>query len=103
MVVVEVDIGRLLVSSSHLNTIRHCWLSAVEADGTEKSIGSADFSGNQLEVSIQPNSIRTYKVRFNDNKKEELRCEQLPLNYDRKCFSWNEFRWEANFEDACCE
>ena len=72
--------------------------SAVEADGTEKSIGSADFSGNQLEVSIQPNSIRTYKVRFNDNKKEELRCEQLPLNYDRKCFSWNEFRWEANFE-----
>ena len=72
--------------------------SAVEADGTEKNIGSADFSGNQLEVSIQPNSIRTYKVRFNDNKKEELRCEQLPLNYDRKCFSWNEFRWEANFE-----
>lgn len=74
--------------------------SAVEADGTEKNIGSATFSGRQLQVSIQPNSIKTYKLRLKNGKREELKHEQLPLNYDRKCFSWNEFRWEANFESG---
>ena len=29
-----------------------------------------------------------------------MKSEQLPLNYDRKCFSWNEFRWEADFESG---
>jgi len=73
-------------------------ISAVEADGTEKTIGRATFNGNRLQVSIQPNSIKTYKLRLNNGAKQELKCEQFPLNYDRKCFSWNEFRWEANFE-----
>lgn len=75
-------------------------LNAVEADGTEKNIGRATFNGNQLEVAIEPNSIKTYKLRLNAGKKEELKSESLPLNYDRKCFSWNEFRWEANFESG---
>lgn len=75
-------------------------LSASEADGTEKSIGSAAFKGRQLEVSVQPNSIKTYKIRLNTTGEEKLKYEQLPLNYDRKCFSWNEFRWEADFESG---
>ena len=75
-------------------------LSANEADGTEKSIGSAAFKGRQLEVSVQPNSIKTYKIRLNTTGEEKLKYEQLPLNYDRKCFSWNEFRWEADFESG---
>ena len=52
-------------------------------------------------ITFRINIDKQGKVRVDaksDNKKEELRCEQLPLNYDRKCFSWNEFRWEANFE-----
>ncbi|WP_303207857.1 glycoside hydrolase family 38 C-terminal domain-containing protein [Bacteroides oleiciplenus] len=75
-------------------------LSANEADGTEKTTGSAAFNGNQLQVSIQPNSIKTYKLRLNAAGKAALKFEQLPLNYDRKCFSWNEFRWEADFESG---
>lgn len=73
-------------------------VSAVEADGTEKTIGSASFSGNRLQVSVQPNGIRTYKLRLDGSSKDALKCEPLPLGFDRKCFSWNEFRWEANFE-----
>ena len=36
---------------------------AVLADGTEKEIGSADFNKNQLNVSIAPYSIQTFKVK----------------------------------------
>lgn len=74
--------------------------SAVEADGTEKTSGRAGFNGNQLQVSVQPNSIKTYKIRLNAAGKEEQKYAQLPLSYNRKCFSWNEFRWEANFESG---
>lgn len=49
-------------------------VAAVEADGTEKTIGKATFSGNRLEVSVNPNSIKTYKVRFASNK----RCRRWP-------------------------
>ena len=75
-------------------------LEACEADGTEKSIGKASFDANQLRISIEPNGIKTYKFRLNAARKEELKSEQLPLDYDRKCFSWNEFRWEADFESG---
>lgn len=75
-------------------------ISACEADGTEKKIANANFKGNQLDVSISPNSVRTYKLRLNSGKKEELNAKQLSLNYNRKCFSWNEFCGEANFESG---
>ncbi len=38
--------------------------SACEADGTEKSIGSAEFSGNGLSVSIKPYSIKDIQGTF---------------------------------------
>ena len=75
-------------------------VAAVEADGTEKTIGKATFSGNRLEVSVNPNSIKTYKVRFASNKKVQTVAEPLPLVYDKKCFSWNEFKAAANFESG---
>ncbi len=73
---------------------------AVEADGTEKTIGKAAFSGNRLEVSVNPSSIKTYKVRFAPNKKVQAVAESLPLPYDKKCFSWNEFKAAADFESG---
>ena len=74
--------------------------SAVLADGTEKTIGKADFNKNQLKVSITPYSIQTYKVKLKKATPsvQSLQCAYLPLSYDRKCFSWNEFRHEGNFE-----
>ena len=71
------------------------------ADGTEKEIGSADFNKNQLNVSIEPYSIQTFKVKL--KKKATVQTPQyacLPLDYDRKCFSWNAFRHEGNFESG---
>lgn len=75
-------------------------LNACQVDGTEKTIRNAAFKTNRLEVAIQPNSIKTYKIRLAADKKESLKCEPLPLSYDRKCFSWNEFCGEANFESG---
>lgn len=75
-------------------------LAACEADGTEKKIGNATFSNNQLQVSIQPNSIKTYKIKLAAKEQAPLKNEQLPLAFNRKCFSWNEFSWEANFESG---
>ena len=37
---------------------------AVEADGTERTIGQAPFSGRQLSVDIKPYSVKTYKVKL---------------------------------------
>ncbi|WP_302607706.1 glycoside hydrolase family 38 C-terminal domain-containing protein [uncultured Bacteroides sp.] len=73
-------------------------VAAVEADGTEKTIGKAAFSENRLEVSVNPNGIKTYKVRFASNKKVQTVARPLPLAYDKKCFSWNEFKAAADFE-----
>ncbi len=73
-------------------------VAAVEADGTEKTIGAASFSGNMLNVKVAPNGLRTYKVKFapveSVNKSE---FAQVPLNYDKKCFSWNAFAGDADF------
>ena len=73
-------------------------VAAVEADGTEKTIGNASFSGNKLNVKVTPNSLRTYKVKFApvDNVKK-AEYAQVPLNYDKKCFSWNAFTGDADF------
>ena len=72
---------------------------AVEADGTEKAIGKATFSGNKLMVNAQANGIRTYRIRFADKKAVTApKYETLALAYDKKCFSYNEFRKEGGGE-----
>lgn len=74
--------------------------SAVEADGTEKTIAKAGFNGKQLQVSIQPNSIKTYKVKLAKPSKHSLTYEQMALAFDKKCFSWNQFAGDANFQSG---
>ena len=74
-------------------------VSASEADGTEKTIGKASFTGNKLQVSVKPNSVKTFKVKLkpSDVPVDKLQYASLPLNYNKKCVSWNEFRREADF------
>ena len=74
-------------------------VAASEADGTEKTIGSASFSGNKLNVAVGANSLKTYKVKFApaENTSTAVYAD-LPLNYDKKCFSWNCFAGDADFQ-----
>lgn len=73
---------------------------ACEADGTEKKIAQAQFSDNSLSFSIKPFSIKTFKVRLTTSglKRFELQYASLPLKYDQKCSSFNEFRAEGDFD-----
>ncbi|WP_455584831.1 glycoside hydrolase family 38 N-terminal domain-containing protein [Bacteroides sp.] len=77
-------------------------LNASEADGTEKTLGTALFNGNELQVNIKPYSVKTFKVRLKraGQPAPEPQYANLSLNYDRKCSSFNEFRGEANFESG---
>lgn len=77
-------------------------MDACEADGTEKRIRDAAFSGRELKVVIKPYSVKTFKVKLKPStlQKPALRAEYLPLNFDRKCTSWNGFRREGNFESG---
>ena len=72
---------------------------AVEADGTEKTIGNASFAGNSLNVSINPYGVRTYKVTLSkQGTASNVAAQSVKLDYDRACFSYNEFRGNGNFE-----
>lgn len=78
---------------------------AVEADGTERAIGAAAFQGRELQVEINPYSVKTYKVVLAKSKQFEGRgdaeannCQRISLPFDRHCFSYNAFRSAADFE-----
>lgn len=71
---------------------------AVEADGTEKETGTAQFSGKELSVSIKPFSVKTYKLTFASASMPTVRQQQLSLPFNKRCFSFNEFRSAADFE-----
>lgn len=73
---------------------------ASEADGTEKAIGNASFAGNRLNLTIKPNSIKTFKVKLADATVETTPHRILPLQFNKKCFSWNEMRSDADFESG---
>lgn len=74
-------------------------VSAVEADGTERNLKQADAEGNSLLVDIKPYSVKTYKVVLAQQKdKVQPDVRPLMLDYDRHCFSYNEFRSSGNFE-----
>jgi alpha-mannosidase len=74
--------------------------SACEADGTEKRIGDASFNGNKLHVQITPFGVRTYKVMLKKKEPVQIASMSMPLTYDKKCFSFNAMRSEANFESG---
>lgn len=74
---------------------------ASEANGTEKTIGMAEFSGNRLNVEVGKNGIKTYKVKFAGQpapRKKDYAV--IPLNYDKRCFSWNGFEGDADFSEG---
>lgn len=73
---------------------------AFEADGTEKTIAPAKFNGKSLAVSVKPNSIKTYKVKLAKNAPAKRNFMTLPLDYDRKCFTWNNFTGDGAFSEA---
>ncbi len=76
-------------------------VAAVEADGTEKTKGSATFSGNTLNVEVGPFGLKTYKVKFAPAQAQATgEYAQLPLDYNKKCFSWNEFTNDADFSEG---
>lgn len=73
-------------------------IAAAKADGTEKTIGEASFSGNKLNVAVGANGIGTYKVKFAPAEAARTASyAALPLAYDKKCFSWNRFAGDADF------
>ena len=71
---------------------------AAEADGTEKTIGNADFSGNTLNLTIKPNGVKTFKVKLNRKATEAIDHMPLQLDFDKRCFSWNQFASDGDFE-----
>lgn len=71
---------------------------AVEADGTERTLKQAETDGRSLLVDIKPYSVKTYKVVLAKQKYAETAVQPLVLDYDRHCFSYNEFRSSGNFE-----
>lgn len=74
---------------------------AVKADGTEKTIGEASFSGNQLNVAVGANGIGTYKMKLASAKATPIATyNSLQLNYDKKCFSWNKYGGDADFNNG---
>ena len=78
-------------------------LQVVEADGTEKTIGAATHDGHTLSVAIQPYSVKTYKLKLRSNTQTTKRLNNqttISLPFDRRCFSYNAFRQDANFESG---
>lgn len=71
---------------------------AVEADGTEKTIGQAEFAGSTLKVTIKPHSVKTYKIKLASIGVSAMKQEAVSLPYDMRCFSANDFRAGADFE-----
>ena len=77
-------------------------LQAVEADGTERTLSAASFEGHRLQVTVKPYSVKTYKVKLAPSQTlpAEGTYQTLPLPYNRKCATFNEFRSEADFESG---
>lgn len=73
-------------------------VSAVEADGTEKELGAATFSGKKLTVEVKPYSLKTYRIRLAGEKKVKAAQTQMQLPFNKRCFTYNEYRAAASFE-----
>lgn len=74
-------------------------MTAVEADGTEKTLGEASFDGKALNVDIKGYSVKTYKLTFNGQKGvSSMAGADIPLRWNKRCFSYNEFRNAADFD-----
>ena len=70
---------------------------AMEADGTEKTLGEASFSGRTLIVEVKPFGVKTYRVSLQRQPMANIASEQVNLPFNRRCFSFNGFRNQADF------
>lgn len=98
-------IVRIYDTSGHGAENASVWLSAPIisaslADGTEKPIGNASFSGHTLNVSVKPNSISTYRVKLDMPPVAKPIQQALHLPFNKKCFTYNEMRSNGNFNDG---
>ncbi|MCM1449126.1 MAG: discoidin domain-containing protein [Clostridiales bacterium] len=75
-------------------------ISAVKADGTEKTLAPASFSGKKLNVDAKANGLSTYKVRLAAQPAAATDCYAIPLSYDKKAMTWNGFTNQGNFHDG---
>ena len=104
------EVGGKETQQAHL-TFASDIVKAAEADGTERTIGAASFEGKSLNITIKPYSVKTYKVQLGSptsapshlrtrelSAPSHLRTHELSLPFDRRCFSFNEFRSTADFE-----
>ena len=73
---------------------------AVLADGTEKTIEPAKFSGNKLTVNVKPSGLSTYKVRLAGNPVQAADAHHVALDYDMKAMTWNGFTSQGNFSNG---
>lgn len=72
---------------------------AVEADGTEKTLGDAAYSGSSLNIDVKGFGVKTYKLTFGNGRDvKEIATKSLELPWNKYCFSWNDFRAAGNFE-----
>ena len=75
-------------------------VAAVEADGTEKTIGAATFEGNRLQVDVNAFGVRTYKVKLRKKDATAIRQQAVELAYNKRCATPNAFRTDADFESG---
>ncbi|MCH5220089.1 MAG: discoidin domain-containing protein [Muribaculaceae bacterium] len=74
---------------------------AWKADGTEKTLEPAPYSGNTLHAEVARNGMATYKLKFvAPPVKKSSQHHFLPLSYDKKCFSLNGFESDADFSEG---
>ena len=74
---------------------------AVEADGTERTLHNASFSGHDLNVTIKPYSVKTYKVQLQqDEAPAKAAMATMVLPYNQQCATFNAFRSDADFESG---
>lgn len=72
---------------------------AVEADGTEKTLGDASFDGKTLNVDLKGYGVKTYKLQFAGQKNLVAQKEtQIELPWNKRCFTSNGFRNSGDFE-----
>lgn len=74
--------------------------SASKADGTEKATGKASFSGNSLAVELVPNGVATFRVDFDGVASKAPAMAQIALPFNKKAFTYNEFRNNGDFADG---
>ena len=75
-------------------------IKVVEADGTERTRRAVPFDPHSFVADINPFGVRTYKVTLKKKPLQKVDARMLELPYDRHCFSFNEFRSVANFENG---